>query len=106
MTAGVTLPVWLVVLLVATALIALLDRLFIPSARWFVRRRVNRAIDEMNTRLRISVRPFQLTKRQVLLDRLVYDAEVIQAMQAYAQEKGTPREVAALLNALAEENWP
>ncbi len=94
MTTGVTLPLWLVVLLVATTLIALLDRLFIPSARWFVRRRVNRAIDEMNTRLRISVRPFQLTKRQVLLDRLVYDAEVIHAMQAYAQEKGMPREVA------------
>ncbi len=90
----VNVPVWVLVLLAGTTVVALLDRLLIPSVRWFVRRRVNRAIDEMNTRLRISVRPFQLTKRQVLLDRLVYDAEVIAAMQAYAQEKGMPREVA------------
>jgi glycerol-3-phosphate O-acyltransferase len=90
----VVLPLWFFVLLLATALIALLDRILIPSVRWFIRRRVNRAIDEVNTRLRISLRPFQLTKRQVLLDRLIYDAEVIQAMQAYAQDKGMPREVA------------
>lgn len=90
----VTLPLWMVVLLVVTTSIALLDRLFMPSVRWFVRRRVNRAIDEVGARLRISLRPFQLTKRQVLLDRLVYDPEVIATMQAYAQERGMPREVA------------
>lgn len=94
MTADVTLPLWLVVLLVVTTLIALLDRLFMPSVRWFVRRRVNKAIDEVGARLRISLRPFQLTKRQVLLDRLIYDPEVIAAMQVYAQDQGMPREVA------------
>ncbi len=94
MMGDVTLPIWVVVLLVLTTLIALLDRLFMPSVRWFVRRRVNRAIDEVGARLRISLRPFQLTKRQVLLDRLVYDSEVIATMQAYAQEHGMPREVA------------
>ncbi len=93
MIGEVTLPLWVVVLLIATTLIALLDRLFMPSVRWFVRRRVNRAIDEVSARLRISLRPFQLTKRQVLLDRIVYDSEVIAAMQAYAQEHGIPREV-------------
>ncbi len=90
----VVVPLWLLVLLVVTTLVAVLDRVFIPSVRWFVRRRVNRAIDEVNTRLRISLRPFQLTKRQVLLDRLAYDAEVVEAMQAYAREHEMPREVA------------
>jgi len=94
MTSDVVLPLWLFVLLCGVALLALLDRLFIPSVRWFIRRRVNRAIDEVSTRLRISLRPFQLTKRQVLLDRLVYDTEVIKAMQAYAEAEGMPREVA------------
>jgi glycerol-3-phosphate O-acyltransferase len=107
MTGDVTLPIWVVVLLVATTLIALLDRLFMPGARWIVRRRVNRAIDEMGARLRISLRPFQLTKRQVLLDRLVYDAEVIATMQAYAREHGMPREVAqAKVVAYAREIVP
>ena len=39
MTSEVALPLWLVVLLIATTLIALLDRMFMPSVRWFVRRR-------------------------------------------------------------------
>lgn len=94
MTTGIVVPVWVLVLLLITTLVALLDRIFMPSVRWFVRRRVNRAIDEVNTRLRISLRPFQLTKRQVLLDRLAYDAEVVEAMQAYAREHEMPREVA------------
>lgn len=103
----VTLPLWLVILLVATTLIALLDRLFMPSVRWFVRRRVNKAIDEVGARLRISLRPFQLTKRQVLLDRLVYDPDVIATMQTYAQDHGMPREVAqAQVVAYAREIVP
>lgn len=94
MNADIAIPLWLFLLLILTTLVALLDRIFIPSVRWFIRRRVNRAIDEVSTRLRISLRPFQLTKRQVLLDRLAYDAEVIKAMQAYAQQHEMPREVA------------
>ncbi|MEK7840772.1 MAG: glycerol-3-phosphate acyltransferase, partial [Pseudomonadota bacterium] len=50
--------------------------------------------DEVNTRLDISIRPFQLTKRAVLIDRLVYDPKVIEAMQAWAAEQQIPREVA------------
>ncbi len=94
MTSDIVLPLWVVVLLVVTTIVAVSDRLFMPSVRWFVRRRVNKAIDEVGARLRISLRPFQLTKRQVLLDRLVYDPEVIATMQDFAQEHGMPREVA------------
>lgn len=94
MSNEVVLPLWLALLLIVIALLALLDRILIPGIRWFIRRRVNRAINEVNSRLKISLRPFQLTKRQVLLDRLVYDAQVIEAMQAYAKEKNMPHEVA------------
>ncbi len=88
------LPFWLFSVLLAFALWALAERVLVPGVRWLLRRRINRVIDEVNTRLNISIRPFQLTKRQVLIDRLVYDAPVIEAMQAYAAEKKMPREVA------------
>lgn len=90
----VTLPLWLFVVILGLAAWAVLERLLIPSVRWFLRGRINRVIDEVNTRLNISIRPFQLTKRQVLIDRLTYDPKVIEAMQAHAQAQGMPREVA------------
>jgi hypothetical protein len=61
--------------------VAILDRILIPSTRWFLRRRINRVIDEIGTRLDIEIRPFQLTKRQVLIDRLAFDPLVIDAVQ-------------------------
>jgi len=94
MTDPITLPLWLFVALVVFAAWATLERVLIPSVRWVLRRRINRVIDEVSTRLNISVRPFQLTKRQVLIDRLVYDSKVLEAMQAYATDNKMPREVA------------
>jgi len=40
---------------------SLLDRLLIPSGRWFLRRRLNRLIDRVNRRLDVEIKPFQLT---------------------------------------------
>lgn len=93
MDGSVTLPLWLAVLLAVLAAWAALDRLLVPSVRWFLRRRVNRVIDELNTRLRLEIPPFHRTRRQVLVDRLVYDPKVIQAVDEQARETGTPREV-------------
>jgi glycerol-3-phosphate O-acyltransferase len=89
----VTLPLWLVVLLAAAGVWLVLERLFVPSVRWFLRRRVDRVLDEVNTRLRIHVQPFKLTKRKVLIDRILYDSEVMEAAQELAVEKGMPREL-------------
>ena len=71
-----TLPVWLAVLLGLLLLWALLDRLLLPGARWFFRRRVNLVLDEINTRLKIRIPPFKLTRRDVLIDRLLFDPQV------------------------------
>ncbi len=76
------------------AALAALDRILIPSVRWALRRRANRAIDELNTRLRLRIQPFKLTKRQVMIDRLVFDPEVLHAADEYARESCVPREVA------------
>lgn len=90
MAGTITISIWLFLLLVVIATIAVLDRILIPSSRWFLRRRVNRVIEEIGTRLDIEIRPFQLTKRQVLIDRLVYDPKVLEAIQEYAREHDMP----------------
>lgn len=94
MDSTITLPVWLVVLLALLSLALLLDRVLIPSVRWYLRRRINRVIDEVNTRLDIQVRPFQQTRRQILVDQLSHDEKVESAVRDYAREHDMPREVA------------
>ncbi len=86
----ISLPWWLFALIVALACLSLLDRLFIPSVRWFWRRRINRVVDEIGQRLDITIRPFQLTKRQVLIDRLVYDPHVLEDAKKLCREEKQP----------------
>jgi glycerol-3-phosphate O-acyltransferase len=90
----VTVPLWLFLPIAAFALWSVFDRLLIPSGRWLLRRRVNRLIDSVNRRLDVEIKPFQLTKRQVLIDRLVYDPQVVAAANDYARANNLPREVA------------
>jgi glycerol-3-phosphate O-acyltransferase len=95
MSRVVSLPLWLVVVLCLLAAWAALDRLLVPGFRWYLRRRFNRAIDELNTRLRLEIPAFHRTRRQVLIDRLVYDPKVVQAVDETAREQGVPRAVLA-----------
>jgi len=94
MSTSITLPLWLALLVGALAAWALLDRLLMPSARWFWKSRANRVLDEVGRRLKIGIRPFQQVRRQALIDRLIFDDKVQQAAQAFADAKGMPREVA------------
>ena len=89
----ISLPLWLAILLFLLAAWAALDRLLVPGVRWYLRRRVNRAIDELNTRLRLKIPPFHRTRRRVLIDRLVYDPAVVEAVDLHAREQGIPRQV-------------
>jgi glycerol-3-phosphate O-acyltransferase len=93
MSGQITVSIWLFGLLLAIVAWAVLERILIPSTRWFIRRRINRVIDEISTRLDIQIKPFQLTKRQVLIDRLIYDPKVIEAVQEEAREQNYPREI-------------
>ncbi len=93
MSGLISIPLWLFVLLLLLAVLAALDRFLIPSTRWFLRRRINRVINEIGSRLSIEIRPFQLTKRQVLIDRLAYDPQVLAAIQTYARDNQMPQEM-------------
>ncbi len=90
----ITLPYWIFILLVVFAAIMVLDRILLPGARWYLKRRVNRVIEEINSRLDIEIRPFQFTRRQALIDQLVFDEKVIDAIKIYAEENKMPHAVA------------
>ena len=53
-----------------------------------------KVLAEVGQRLKIHVRPFQQIKRQVLIDRLIFDDKVQQAAKAFADERQMPHEVA------------
>lgn len=106
-SSGVTVPLWAFVLLCVLAAWAVVGSLLLPSVRWFLRRRINRVIDEINERLELKIQPFNLTARQSLIDRLMYDPDVTAAAEEYAREKGMSRnEVMAQVEAYAREIVP
>jgi glycerol-3-phosphate O-acyltransferase len=91
---SVTVPLWLVVLAGALAAVALVDRLFAPALRWWLRRRVNRAIDELNQRLKLTIPPFKLARRRQLIEQLMFDPEVLKAVEDEAKARDEPKSVA------------
>ncbi len=94
MSQSVTLPLWLMVILCLTAAWALYARLLVPGVRWFLRRRANQLIGEVNKRLDLQIPAITLAKRQVIIDRLVYDPQVIAQVASYCEQENVPREVA------------
>jgi glycerol-3-phosphate O-acyltransferase len=94
MTPSVTLPSWLVLLLALLAAWAIVSRLLLPSVRWFIGRRVNRVTEQVNRTLHLKIPPIAMTRRQVLIDRLVYDPKILQEAMRVAQAEGIPRQVA------------
>jgi len=87
----ISLPIWLVIIVAALATFAVLNNLCLPAARWFLRRRVNRVIEDVNARLSLELPTFQITKRKVLIDRLTYDPEVMAIVDKAAAEQDIPR---------------
>ncbi|MBL4682713.1 MAG: 1-acyl-sn-glycerol-3-phosphate acyltransferase [Pseudomonadales bacterium] len=92
MDATVEIPLWLVLILLLGSCYAILISVLLPSVRWIIRRRVNQTIEKLNSQLRIKIRPFQRTKRQILIDRLIYDAKVIEEIESLASSSDMSRE--------------
>ena len=87
----VTLPIWVAVVLAALALWAIVGHFVLPGARWILRRRVNRVLEQVEARLKIRIPPFKLTKREVLIARLVDDPLIQEAAEAETSAAGAPR---------------
>ena len=91
MASSVTIPLWLALLAGALAVVALIDRLFAPALGWWMRRRVNRAIDELNQRLKLKIPPFKLARRRQLIEQLMFDPEVPKAVEDEAKARDEPK---------------
>ncbi|VAW65297.1 Acyltransferase family protein associated with ethylmalonyl-CoA pathway [hydrothermal vent metagenome] len=89
----ITLPLWIFIVLLVFAAVMVLDRLLMPGLRWVLQRRVNKVIEDVSSRLAIEIRPFQLTRRQSLIDQLVFDESVIETIKAYAEKNNMPMAV-------------
>ena len=94
MTAPVTLPLWLFLLILAFAGVTFASHFLFPSVRWFFRRRLERAVARLNERLERPIRPFKLAERHDTIQRLIYDPEVSRAIVATAEAEGIPESVA------------
>jgi glycerol-3-phosphate O-acyltransferase len=90
MSEAVAVPFWLALVAAPLAVWALYEHLLLPLLRWLVMRPANQVIDEVGKRLRIGIRPFQRTRRQALIHRLVTDPKVQQAAEQFSREKKVP----------------
>jgi len=94
MTQTVQLPLWLFVLILLFAAVTALSHFLLPSVRWFFRRRLQRAVTRLNTKLTRPIEPFKLARRYDMIQRLIYDPEVTQEIVNYARENEVPENVA------------
>lgn len=90
----VELPVWVLILVLLFAAVTALDRVLAPSVRWFFRRRMERVVTRLNKRLERPIQPFKLARRHDMIQRLIYDPKVIEAVAERAQLRGIPENVA------------
>jgi len=92
LSATINVPLWVLTLVLILACLSLLNHFLLPSVRWVFRRRANRVIDEVNQRLALTLPSFKLTKREVLIDRLIYDERVMAAAEETAARENVPRD--------------
>ena len=87
MAGSVSLPLWLVILGGALAFWSLLQILILPAIRGFFRRRTKKVISKVDECLDLRLPNFKLTKRREIINRLVYDTKVQEAIKAYSREQ-------------------
>ena len=91
MTETVAVPQWIALLGGAAVVWAVSDRLVVPTVRWFVRRNLRQVIDELNTKLQFQIPEFKVTRRAILIDRLVSAEDVTGAVESLSASSGIPK---------------
>jgi len=90
----IEIPLWLLVLIVGFAAFAALERVLAPSVRWFFRRRMEKVVAQVNTKLDRPIEPFKLARRHDMIQRVIYDPKVAEAIAEHARTQGVPENVA------------
>jgi len=93
MTQTIQMPLWLLILILGFALFAALERIMIPSVRWYFRHRLEKAVARLNQNLERPIQPFKLARRYDMIQRLIYDPQVSQAIADHARATGIPERV-------------
>ena len=94
MGSTIELPLWLFILILLFAAVTAASHLLFPSVRWFFRRRMEKAVAQLNMRLERPIEPFRLARRYDMIQRLIYQPDVAQAVADRAAEQGIPENVA------------
>ncbi|MEJ6393711.1 1-acyl-sn-glycerol-3-phosphate acyltransferase [Gymnodinialimonas sp. 2305UL16-5] len=91
----VELPLWLFLLILLFAAVTFASHFLFPSVRWFLRRRLERAVERLNERLKTPIQPFKLASRMDTVRRLIYDPQVAHAIADHARDNNIREDVAA-----------
>lgn len=94
MTSTVTLPLWMFLLILLFAAVTFASHFLFPSVRWYLRRRLENAVERLNKRLERPIQPFKLARRMDTVRRLIYDPEVAQAIAEHARANRIREDVA------------
>lgn len=94
MTQPISMPLWAFVLIVLFAAVTFASHFLFPSVRWFFRKRAERVIAQVNERLQRPIEPFKLARRYDMIQRLIYDPEITEAIVEHARENNVPENVA------------
>ena len=80
----VELPIWALVLMGVLAAVTAASHFLFPSVRWFFRRRAERVVARLNTRLKRPIQPFKLARRSDMIQDILYHPDVIRAVNRQA----------------------
>lgn len=94
MNQTIALPVWAFVLILLFAAVTFASHFLFPSVRWFFRKRAERVVARVNERLQRPIEPFKLAKRYDMIQRLIYDPEITEAVVEHARANNVPENVA------------
>jgi glycerol-3-phosphate O-acyltransferase len=100
-------PLYILIPLAVLAAVALIERILLPPVRVVMRRWLRGMSDERNTKLRLKLQPFKLTRKRIVEEMLIHDPEVALAARQYREANGmTWDEVTDLVRVWAREIVP
>jgi len=94
MFATVEIPLWVLILILLFAAVTFASHFLFPSVRWFFRKRAERLVARLNQRLQRPIEPFKLARRYDMIQRLIYDPKVAEAIAEHARVEHIPENYA------------